>query len=164
MTDAVVEHTDEIDLTGIKRPYRPSWLDYLIDWVEGLPVPAWGFYLGVWVIITAVVNAVKWSEGSYPVGTFDPKYVILPAVCVYVAPLVRYIDKAAASALDSFRPALGLNDEAFRLLRYRLTTMPWLSTLLISVAASITGPLLMSLAGAFARIRSTAATSRPQRA
>jgi hypothetical protein len=145
MTGAAVDHTGEIDLTGIRRPYRPSWLDYLIDWVEGLPVPAWLFYLAVWVAIIAIVNVVKWSDGSYPVGTFDPKYLILPAICVYVAPLVHHIDKAAALALDSFRPALGLNDEAFKLLRYRLTTMPWLSTLLISLAASLADPLLIRI-------------------
>jgi hypothetical protein len=143
MTGAAVEHTDEFDPISTTRPYRPGWLDYLIDWAEGLPVPAWLFYLAVWVVITATVNAVKWSDGSYPVGTLDPKYLVLPAICVYVVPLVQYIDKAAASAIDSFRPALALNDEAFKLLRYRLTTMPWLSTFLISAVASVAGPFLI---------------------
>ena len=145
MTDATVEHTDKIDPIGTTRPYRPGWLDYLTDWVDGLPVPAWLFYLAVWVVITAAVNAVKWSDGSYPLGTFDLKYLILPAICTYVVPLVHYIDKAAASALDSFRPALAISDEEFGLLRYRLTTMPWLSTLLVSVAASVTGPLAVRI-------------------
>jgi hypothetical protein len=143
MTDVAVEHTDGIDIASTTRPYRPSWLDYLIDRVERLTVPAWFFYLAVWVVITGTITMVKWSDGSYAVGSFAPIYLVLPAICVYVIPFVQYIDKAAASALDSFRPALAVDDKAFRLLRYRLTTMPWRSTLLISLTAAVIGPLLV---------------------
>ena len=145
MTGAGIEHTDEIDPISTTRPYRPNWLDYLSDWAEGL------LCAGLVVLPGRVGGHNRGRErGQVERRQLSFRYLRskipgTPCDCIYVVPLVQYIDKAAASAVDSFRPVLALNDEEFRLLRYRLTTMSWLRTLLISVAASITGPLLVRI-------------------
>ncbi len=143
MAGIAVEHTDGATVASTPRPYRPSWLDVLTEWVDSLPVPSRLVYVATWLVLAVIVTTVKWSDGGYTADTFSPLYLVFPAIAIYGIPFVHYIDKVAAGALDSCRPLITLNDQETGTLRYKLTTMPWRSTLLISLTASVVGPLLV---------------------
>jgi hypothetical protein len=114
----------------IARPYQPSWVDRVTDWVRGLPGPSWAFYLGLWLVLFSIETVVKWADGAYPVGTFFPYHVISAAHGTYLLALIHYLDDVAGSALHEFRPALQVSDTEFGTLRYQLTAMPARATLI----------------------------------
>jgi hypothetical protein len=110
--------------TGALRPYPPSWVDRLINAVDKLPGPAWLAYLGG--ILTAILlsHAVRWIDGSLPAGSLDiirvaeaPFLILFPAV-------QHYLNTTARHALEGFRPALQIEDDAYSKLQYQLTTIP----------------------------------------
>ena len=115
-------------------PYPPSWLDHFTAWVDRLPGPAWVFYLVLGILAALVEAAIQWQEGAYPFGTFDAALVFTAVIFVYLLGLMHYLDKAAASALEAFRPLLPpasldgrlrTEDQSlYRRLSYELTTLP----------------------------------------
>ena len=46
------------------RPYAPSWFDHWRNWVDRLPIPAWGFYVLLGGILLAAISAVASSVTS----------------------------------------------------------------------------------------------------
>jgi hypothetical protein len=139
---------------GIVRPYAPSWIDRLMDWVQQLPGPAWLYYLGVALVLVLVRTVAAWSDGSYPVGTFFPVHILNAISGVYWLLMLHYLDDRAGAALADFRPVLnvgpeGTTDAGYERLRYQLTTMPARPVLLWSIIGFVWGlvansPLLWS--------------------
>ena len=115
-------------------PYPPSWFDRFTDWVDRLPGPAWALYAILAVGLAIAVSVVQWREGAYPAGTFNAGHVFTGASLGFVLGFMHYLDKAASSAIASFRPLLSANDNASRLsaqeqstfaaLSYQLATLP----------------------------------------
>jgi len=127
-------------------PYPPSWFDRFTDWVDRLPGPTWAFYLVFAVVLILEITVVHWLEGAYPVGTFPAGHVLIGGSLAYFLGLMHYTDKAAASAIDSFRPLLSpaksggrasIQDHSkFDVLSYRLTTLPRRPTLLVTLGGA----------------------------
>lgn len=127
-------------------PYPPSWFDQFSVWVDRLPGPAWAFYLILGVILILEISVVQWVEGAYPFGTFYVSHLFIGASLPYFLGLMHYLDKAAASAMESFRPLLAgpkaggrpsVEDRAtFADLSYRLTTLPRRPALLATLAGA----------------------------
>ena len=113
----------------IARPYEPSWVDRVIEWVRRLPGPSWVFYVAVWVVLFSIETIIKWADGTYPVGTFFPNHVLIGGIDVYVLALMHYLKRVSGAALDDFRLALETSDSDFARLRYQLTTLPARATL-----------------------------------
>jgi hypothetical protein len=111
------------DIPKVDRPYDPSWVDRFTDWVKSLPVPAWLFYLVVWVVLFSIETAIKWYDGTYPAGTVFLYHTVLTLQPVYFLAMIHYLDDVADAGLKSFRPALTLNQAEYDSLRYQLTTM-----------------------------------------
>jgi hypothetical protein len=130
VTTATAETAPAKETEMIARPYPPSWVDRLTDWVRGLPGPSWAFYLGVWLVLFSIETVVKWADGAYPVGTFFPYHAVSVAWSTYLLALIHYLDDVAGSALHEFRPALQVSDTEFATLRYQLTTLPERATLI----------------------------------
>jgi hypothetical protein len=80
-------HSSET-MTGL---YPPSWVDRFIEWVKRLPVPSWLFYLLLWLALFLMANAVKWLDGSQPVGTIGPFYTVGASDGVYFLALMHYL-------------------------------------------------------------------------
>jgi hypothetical protein len=106
------------------QPYPPSWVDRFIDWVRRLPGPSWLFYLVLWLALFLMANAVKWLDGSEPLGTIKPFYTVGASDGVYYLALMHYLKGAASVALRAFRPALTVSEVGYNKLRYQLTTLP----------------------------------------
>ena len=123
-TDGIQLMCSDITTSDLTRPYPPSWLDRVNEWVGRLPGPAWAYYLGLLVLQLAYVNVVLWVNGKTPVGSID----LAKSFFVFFAPYflwVRfYLDGVASAALDAFRPALTVSDAQVSQWRYRLTTLP----------------------------------------
>ena len=130
--------------TAFVPPYPPSWFDRLTGWVDRLPGPPWAFYLVLGVAVSVAGSAIEWMQGAYPAGTFNPLHVWTLGNFAYLAALIHYLDRSAASAMASFRPLLApaasgadpsLQGEAtFARLSYQLTTLPPRPTLLVAIS------------------------------
>ena len=129
---------------GVPLPYAPSWVDRLTDWVDLLPVPGWVFYVLVTAVLILAEAAVKWSDGSYPVGTFNSLHVMAAGGAVYCVAVIDYLDRVAGRAIAGFRPVL-LGDEAeYQTWRYRLTTLPARSSLLVGLSGLLVAVLILA--------------------
>lgn len=111
------------------RPYPPSFVDRIADWVRRLPIPSWLVYLALALALLTVNLVIKWLDGTFPMGTL-PDGVVLwqqilgAATFPYALALLHYLDNSAQEALDDFRPAMQLDDAEYRKLRYQFTTLP----------------------------------------
>jgi hypothetical protein len=114
------------------QPYPSSWADRFIDWVERLPVPSWLFYLVLWFALFLMANAVKWLDGSEPLGTIKPFYTVGASDGVYFLALMHYLKGAAGAAVRAFRPSLTMSEAEYNKLHYQLTTLPARCALLAS--------------------------------
>jgi hypothetical protein len=99
------------------------------------------FYSALGVVLAFAVTVVHWSDGSYPIGTFDAFHVWFGFQTPYLLALMRYLDRVAEAALKNFRPALNVSEAEYAELSYRLTTAPARPMLL----GSLTGVTLVVL-------------------
>ena len=126
-------------------PYPPSWLDRFTEWVERLPGRSWVFYPAMGLVLAFLSTVTDWSDGSYPIGTFNAFHIWLAVQTPYLLALIRYLDGAAETALKNFRPALEVSEEEYSELRYRLTTAPVRPTLLGSLVGVAVAVLLVPI-------------------
>ena len=111
---------------GSGRPegLRESWVDVLQRAVEGSAGPAWLGYVLAWLALFALETAVKWWDGTYPVGTFSAFHAVFTASPVYATAIMHLLDRDADRAFASFQRALPLSRAELDRLHERLTTMP----------------------------------------
>jgi hypothetical protein len=103
--------------------FRPSWVDRLTDWIDGLPVPQWVFYLVVYVLGALLLHLASWLEGSQRFGRPQLESFLDALFLPYILALIHYLDRAASRALAKIRPLLDTTDDEFAGLRFQLTTM-----------------------------------------
>jgi hypothetical protein len=108
----------------IKQPYPPSWVDRLHGWVNRLPVPAWVFYLCLWLFLVTLVIGSKWLDGVLPFDEVRWNYFLYPFQGVLLLAAIHYLDTWAAAAFRSSLPIMAVGEEEQSLLLYLLTTMP----------------------------------------
>jgi len=118
--------------SGVRYPQ--SWVDRLIGTIERLPGPAWVTYTAMFVVLLVAANAAGWLDGDLAIGSFDPYLSSLAVYPVVALAAIHYLDAKALDALQTLRPALSIDDEDFRSLRYQLTTLPALPTVVWSLA------------------------------
>ena len=129
--------------------YAPSWVERVNDWIDTLRIPAWLFYLLVWMTLFAIETAVNWYSGVYPVGTIYPYHLVFTAIAVYSVAMIHYLDRVAGHSLQAFRPALTGDDADFARLKYELTTMPRRpSALAALIGLSLGVPVALTVADA----------------
>lgn len=116
-------------------PYPPGWADRLLDLVGSLPLPYPLFYLGLALLAFAAQTAVKWWDGSYPVGQFYPFHLLYSVNFAVGLGVLHYLREAARRRFARFRPYLKAEDAEAELERYRLTTAPAGWALLAGLAA-----------------------------
>lgn len=121
------------------RPYAPSFIDRVTDWVGALPVPAWLSYSAAALIAVLVHASIKWLDGSFPAGTFVWRLALGDISFIYSVALLHFLDSSAREALDDFRPVMQINDAAFTNLRYRFTTLPVRPTLIAAFIGALYG-------------------------
>jgi hypothetical protein len=132
---------------SIERPYPPSWVDRVTDWVRGLPIPAWLFYLMLGVASALLETIVKWIDGTYPVGTFYLYHLMNGISGPYALGLIHYLDDSATNALVTFRPVMRADEAEYKRLRYQLTTLPRWPTFIVSVVSAAAAMVTMLSSG-----------------
>ncbi len=118
-------------------PYPAGWIDRITGWVDRLPMPGRAVYLLAWLVVFAIETLIKWRDGAYPVGTIYPFHGVFTVSLFYVLALMDYLDRRAASALESARPLLKASESDYRRLQYEFTHLPSRPTLLASAAGVI---------------------------
>lgn len=142
-TESVVDPAG-VDVKAFDQPYLPSWIDSLMDWIEGLPGPHWLFYLVMLALVVVLNNGLHWLDGTLPFGVFHPVRTTDSLFPIYFLVLMHYLNQIAARALDAFRPLLDIEEAQTARLRYELTTIPAWVGLVTGIAALILGPLLVA--------------------
>ena len=125
--------TPEIPQSDPRR--RRSWVDILISFVERLPGPPWLFYLLVSLVFGVLSVALRWLDGSAPVGTANPVTTAFATGSVYPLAVVHYLTRTARRSLADFRPALGALESKYDELERNFTRTP----LATSIAAVVLG-------------------------
>ncbi len=104
--------------------FGPSWLDRVDQWVGRLPVPAWAFWVTLWLVLLLLGEAAKWRDGSLPLGTVHPFHAVFNAVTVFMLAVCAILDKVARRTLERTRPALEITDAEYERWDYSLTVTP----------------------------------------
>lgn len=116
------------------RPYKPSWLDVLIDWVSALKIPPALFYILLYLLCVFVVNLALWLEGYQDWWVWH-NYVFFDVIWLPLGlGYIHLMERVARRSIEDIRPVLELSPAEFEALRYRFVTMPFWPVLLITLA------------------------------
>lgn len=117
--------------------YPPSIVDRFMAWADELPGPVWLFYLMLLSLLIIVVNGITWVDGSATFGTIDRYRSSVPVYPVASLALIHYLNRVARRALNAFRPALNVEDEAYKQIEYELIILPWGRTWVVLIMSLI---------------------------
>ncbi len=133
-TDAVPADLVET-ASPVERPYAPSWINILIDWIERAPGPSWVAYLvlGSVGVVLSVVQG--WLAGLAEVGQVSLVQVGWGVVTIGFLAAVHLFERIAEWAFDTVRPQTDLPDDAAARFRYELTVFPAVPGLVILIAS-----------------------------
>lgn len=121
------------------RPYARSWVNWINDLLDGLPLPTPLLYLLIWLVFHGTLIALRWRDGYYPAGTFYAPDFVLGSTGLIFTALVHYLDEWAVKKVTEFRWALQVTDEEFDMLCYRLSVLP-------AVPTALTGAFMVAFA------------------
>jgi len=128
MAEVTVRHS-AVDIT---LPYRPSWIDRLVVWIERIPVSVWIIYLLSTLAIAVLTNAVFWIDGSMPIGSIDTFNTLFAPFVVYWLALYQYLTGVGIRSLRVFRPLLDVEDSEITRINHELSKLPrWIGLLSI---------------------------------
>lgn len=134
-------------LSGVGAPateaeYRAGWSDKTQALVERFAAPSWLVYLAAALVVGAVVTAIKWADGSYPVGTLFALHLLPAFTLFYGLGLMHYLDRWAVAALAAFAPALNATQFEREVLEYRLSTLPAGKALVAGIVGAAFGAVV----------------------
>jgi len=137
--DALAAAGVEIRSDGleVRAPYRSSWLDAILRFVDRVPGGPWSFYPAYAIAVVLLLHVQVWLTGTIPSGTFDPTQITHAFYLVYPLVLLDYLRRAAAAAWHEFRPAVEVSGaEAARLL-YELSHAPARAGVVVAATAAL---------------------------
>jgi hypothetical protein len=115
-----------------QMPYKPSWVNRLINFVSGIKGPSTVFYIGFWAIFFIILTFLRWNEGVYPAGTINPSDLVMSATGIFFLALIEYLDQWAIKKMQVFQHVMTTTDQEFEGLVYQLSTLPPQPTLIAS--------------------------------
>lgn len=110
--------------TPLARPYPPSWINRLFDRIDRFPGPYGLLYLLTGLAMMGLETAVKWRDGSYPVGTVFPFHLVLAVTAVQALWGLDDATRSSREALKVLRPLLTLDPAALAQIHYRMRYLP----------------------------------------
>ena len=116
-------------------PYSPSWVDDLLALLDRTPGGAWVGYAVLLVPSVVIASAPDWLAGVAPIGRFAPAQTLWGVIVVGVLGAMRYLDRVAATAFETFRPQLDASPAEASRLRYELLNLPARATLVVTFIA-----------------------------
>lgn len=109
---------------GLMKPYRQSWIDYLIQGIKKFPGPSWVFYVCVLLLFAVLNNVVFWLGSDTAPGTFHPLFTFAAVYVIYGIGFYHYLSGVAGKSLHDFLPILGGEAETEKALVYSLSHLP----------------------------------------
>jgi hypothetical protein len=110
--------------TGKERPFKPSLIDRFNNWVKGLPINAWVFFVVFGLGLILVQLLFLWLEGGLQDGELLPIIIFNGLFTPFLLALIYLLDQQALTALNAMRPVLDTTESEFDGYAYRLSTMP----------------------------------------
>jgi hypothetical protein len=101
-----------------------SWIDAILEGIRRLPFPEWIFYPALAVVEAVLLHFATWSSGELARGEWSVLHLLLAFWTVFPLAFVDHLDRVAARAVQTIRPALTGGDRELARLRTALTTMP----------------------------------------
>lgn len=140
-------HSVENSIDPALLPYRPSWVNRLIDWINRLPVAPWLIYSFLFTFITITLLVSNWIDGTTSFGRFDTPFLFtwVGFYPVVFLAAIHHVDEVARLSFDVFQTALGKSEIESALLRYELTTLPAREALLMAVVGVAGIPIIVIL-------------------
>jgi hypothetical protein len=128
-----------------KQPYKRSLIDSFNDWVEGLPLRAWVFYLILGLLLIAVQVVFLWLTGGMHAVEILLVAIFNGLAVPYLLASMHLLDNQAASAVNSMEHMLDMSGQEVDLFKYELTHMPFWQPLaagLVLMVSTIVTPLV----------------------
>jgi hypothetical protein len=120
-----------------RRPYARSWLNLLIDRIDGMPGPRWLGYAIVGAIAVTLSVVDGWLTDPAAVGTITVQLAGWGLLIVGSLVAVAVLNRIAQSALDMVRPLMTVTGDEAALMRYELTVAPAGPAVLIVFVAAL---------------------------
>lgn len=105
-------------------PYKPSWVDHLLDWIDRLPMPNWLFYVLLYFVGLLDINAALWIDGVLPMGELDPLWVFNAIYVIISLGLLHLLERSSNRAVDKFAGLLPKKKKEIEIERYKMTNLP----------------------------------------
>lgn len=119
------------------RPYKPSWIDRLNNWVEQLPVSAWILYVLFGIMLILVQLLFLWLDRGLQAEELLPVIIFNGLAIPFLQALIHLLDNQAVAALNSMKPMLDMSMSEFNQYEYRLSNMPFLSSLIAGLVMTV---------------------------
>lgn len=116
--------TNARTVNSIEQPYKPSWIDRFINWVERLPILWWVFYLSVGFVLILIQILFLWLDGGLQARVLLPIIIFNGLATPFVLALIHLFDDQAVTALNSMSPTLEMTEQEFDQFQYKLANMP----------------------------------------
>lgn len=105
-------------------PYKPSWVDRFLDWLDGLPLPNWMAMLAIYLIVVLMLHASVWIDGVVPFGTPDGGAFFNGLWSVIPLFFLLNLDRIATRAVDKFSVLVPSKRKELERIRYEMTNIP----------------------------------------
>lgn len=116
------------------RPYKPSWLDFVLTRLRRLPFPPLIFFVLIYAIFLVLMHIPLWLDGSLVAGTFMLVFAVDAIWIPYGLGYIYFLEVAANQSIRQFRPALPeVGEREYEDIAYRFTTLPAWPTLILTI-------------------------------
>ena len=130
--------TPESDATPLAiRLDPPGWLHRMVEWIDRLPGPPGLVYAAAFVLGLLMTQGAAWSSGARALGEFDALNVYWGAFGAGLLWVAGYLERLAARAFETIRPALALGPEEANALRWRLVVVPARPAAVLTVVGAL---------------------------
>ena len=114
--------TDVLEGTDIARSnsYRPGLIDRVLQIVDRLPGPAYGWWAAVGIALAVIGHILVWMSTERPLGVIHDDIATPALIFAWFAWLTHTLNRVATVSFDEFRPVLGDPGSEHKY-RYQLT-------------------------------------------
>jgi hypothetical protein len=122
-----------------ERTEEAYWTSRLTKWVESSPVPAWQFYVLLFIALGLFSSLYMWLIRALPWGEFRSVILLTGFWAVEALAFNHYLMRASKTAFDDFAPLLQAGSDELARRRFEFSHLPRWPTLLWALAGTAFG-------------------------